>query len=280
MRQATRQLALPRPSSATRRRAFSLSELMIAIVIFGVGMIMVAATFPVGIDQCRIVADESVTPLVADQAMVQLQFLLEDQRKLFNNNTQTFKEAIKALPADQLTNTFPPNVQSTPTSDINTIIGLDRRSYPSNSQADRLYTWSVLVGKDANTNYAEFIVFVSRKNDVADRLTRIWDENGDDIGGITIDNGAVTILDDDGNKVDFAESDYLAIDYGAISQVMASEKAWDPRPQQQKMVDMYLLREPGEAKNDQHGFWRVPAKGSESGSPVLNVYKFSFPLDY
>ena len=40
-----------------RRSGFSLAELMIAISIFGVGMLMVATTFPVGIDQARIAAE-------------------------------------------------------------------------------------------------------------------------------------------------------------------------------------------------------------------------------
>ena len=44
--------------ASKRRLAFSLAEVMIAIGILGIGMLMVAATFPVGLDQSRIVSEK------------------------------------------------------------------------------------------------------------------------------------------------------------------------------------------------------------------------------
>ncbi|UCD29222.1 MAG: hypothetical protein JSV03_01705, partial [Planctomycetota bacterium] len=44
----------------------------------GLGMLMVAATFPVGLDQARIVAEETIAPLVANEAFTTLQMLLDD----------------------------------------------------------------------------------------------------------------------------------------------------------------------------------------------------------
>lgn len=61
-----------------QRPAFSLAEIMIAIGILGVGMLMVAATFPVGLDQCRIVSEQSVAPLVANDAFERLRLLLAE----------------------------------------------------------------------------------------------------------------------------------------------------------------------------------------------------------
>jgi len=60
------------------RPGFSLAELMVAIGIFGIGMLMVAATFPVGLDQARIVSEESIAPIVANEAYATLRLLLDD----------------------------------------------------------------------------------------------------------------------------------------------------------------------------------------------------------
>lgn len=52
---------------------------MIAIGVLGIGMLMVAATFPVGIEQSRRVTDDSVAPAVADEAFASLELLLRER---------------------------------------------------------------------------------------------------------------------------------------------------------------------------------------------------------
>lgn len=71
------------------RRAFSLAEIMIAIGILGVGMLMVAATFPVGLDQSRIVTEQTIAPLVANDAFERLRLLLAEP------------DSIKRIPVDE-----------------------------------------------------------------------------------------------------------------------------------------------------------------------------------
>lgn len=82
----------------TKRAAFSLAELMIAIGIFGVGLMMVAATFPVGLDQTRIIAEESMAPTVANEAFSKLHDLLNDPNKRFykhpSNERLSFRDAL------------------------------------------------------------------------------------------------------------------------------------------------------------------------------------------
>jgi hypothetical protein len=51
---------------------------MIAIGILGIGMLMVAATFPVGLDQSRIVSEKTIAPLVAKDAFATIQMLIDD----------------------------------------------------------------------------------------------------------------------------------------------------------------------------------------------------------
>ncbi len=51
---------------------------MIAIGILGIGMLMVAATFPVGLDQTRVIAEKSTAPVVAEEAFATLRLHLDD----------------------------------------------------------------------------------------------------------------------------------------------------------------------------------------------------------
>lgn len=64
----------PCPSTGgTRcRRAFSLLELMIAIVILGIGMVMVATIFPIGIDMAAQTVQMNIAQSVADAALATL----------------------------------------------------------------------------------------------------------------------------------------------------------------------------------------------------------------
>ncbi|NLE60170.1 MAG: type II secretion system protein [Planctomycetes bacterium] len=55
------------------RRAFSLLELMIAIVILGIGMVMVATIFPIGIDLAAQTVQMNIAQAVADAAMPTLE---------------------------------------------------------------------------------------------------------------------------------------------------------------------------------------------------------------
>jgi len=93
---------------------------MIAIGILGVGMLMVAATFPVGLDQSRIVTEETIAPLVAEDAFTTLELLLNDKssmKRIGNNIPVTdfpavysFRESLSHLPEPPnnfLTNVLP-----------------------------------------------------------------------------------------------------------------------------------------------------------------------------
>ena len=60
-------------------RAFSLVELIIAILILGIGMISIAALFPAGIKQQEIAEDDVYGPLVAKHAMELLRTRLKQE---------------------------------------------------------------------------------------------------------------------------------------------------------------------------------------------------------
>ena len=52
-----------------RRRGFSFAEVMFAVVILGIGFLMVAAVFPVAVQQTRINADEATAAVLARDAV-------------------------------------------------------------------------------------------------------------------------------------------------------------------------------------------------------------------
>lgn len=83
-------------SRAWTRPAFSLVELMIAIGILGVGMLMVASTFPVGISQTRVAANETVAPMVAHEGFNTLHMLLKEDIARFATD-DVYREGLPTL---------------------------------------------------------------------------------------------------------------------------------------------------------------------------------------
>ena len=80
-------------------RAFSLVELIIAILILGIGMISIAALFPAGIKQQEIAEDDVYGPLVARHAMELLRTRLKQEDfgsfEDFSSDTSTNKTTIR-----------------------------------------------------------------------------------------------------------------------------------------------------------------------------------------
>jgi prepilin-type N-terminal cleavage/methylation domain-containing protein len=67
-----------RPAAGVRRRGFSFTEIMFAIVILGIGFIMVAAIFPVSLQQAKLSTEEVTAAPVARGAMSTMGNVLKD----------------------------------------------------------------------------------------------------------------------------------------------------------------------------------------------------------
>lgn len=82
-----------RPQSSTcplaHRRGFSFAEVMFAVIIMGIGFIMVAALFPVAIQQTKLTVDESAAAAVARGADAIAKHIATDQFIFNPPNTNT-----------------------------------------------------------------------------------------------------------------------------------------------------------------------------------------------
>ncbi len=71
---------LVRRHRRVRRRGFSFAEVLFAVVVLGIGFIMVAAIFPVAIQQSKATQDETAAAAAARAAVAELQQLSYDSR--------------------------------------------------------------------------------------------------------------------------------------------------------------------------------------------------------
>ena len=126
----------------THRRArtgFSLLELMIAIIIFGLGMVMVATIFPIGLDISRDAIQQSISQAVTDTAVAILKIKVPGFEEL-----------------DQIGVANNPNVQAPPIMDENAVEKLPPLPFPN----DRRYFTKVSAwdGDDGNLWQTTFIM--------------------------------------------------------------------------------------------------------------------------
>lgn len=84
-------------SSPYRKSGFSLIELMIAIMILGLGMVMAATVFPVSLDMTRGTVQLNISETAADVAAGTLAIRVPRAKNLEKSNSDTLKEAV-ALP--------------------------------------------------------------------------------------------------------------------------------------------------------------------------------------
>src|SRR5439155_14838271 len=68
------------PSSFPRRRGYSFPEVLFAVVVLGIGFIMIAAIFPVAISQSKATADETTAAALARSAVTELSRVADDNR--------------------------------------------------------------------------------------------------------------------------------------------------------------------------------------------------------
>ena len=154
-----------RPSSRQRRRrrGFSFAEVMFAVIVLGIGFIMVAAIFPVAIQQTRLTVDESTAAAVARQATAVLEQLAAGSEKGTTAGEPLFPST-ETGPNQTSVLAFRTQFQ-VPPSELwdhlrgNLISGSDPR-----------FAWTGLYSRPANSQFIQVYIFVvqSRNESVFD----------------------------------------------------------------------------------------------------------------
>jgi hypothetical protein len=293
------------------RRAFSLAEIMLAIGILGIGMLMVAATFPVGIDQARVVAEQSYGPIIANEAFALAELYLKepstgrrvwDQANIAGGPLASFRDSLAVGP--NLTSLLVPAAGAT--LDINVwlsapsqpYLGGQTGYYPSVPAVpigdprtgfhwkladgrDPPYTWSMLYRRQAPAS-VQFTVFVNRRS----TATPILVEGPEAIGNEIFFNGTsspqMDRIDPKTNTVmpspvlssAFGEGMYIVRPNGAIGRVTSIELDRGASPPKPRIVTTFNW--PTAVSNVR--FWFIPADPQTGKSPCIGVYSRTYPM--
>jgi hypothetical protein len=140
-------------SKIQNRLAFSLTEVLIAVAILTIALVMVGASFPVGVAMTANVAERTTAAVVADEAFAKIKLYGVNlasgnwnKPKIDGNEGQIW------VPFEEVAATLP--------------VPLDEFAYPSDpamiASGESVYYWSALCRKEPD-NTVRVVVFVSRK---------------------------------------------------------------------------------------------------------------------
>ena len=137
--------------SRLRRRGFTFAEIMFAVMIMGIGFIMIAAMFPVAILQTQMTQEESVAASVAQVAMQYMQrSALSADYPHYNSQWSLGtapKDRIQPLPIT-LTGGVPP------------LMAWDKMCGSMIFKQDPRYAWVPLYRRNKDNNYAQVVFFI------------------------------------------------------------------------------------------------------------------------
>jgi hypothetical protein len=161
------------------RPGFSFAEVMFAVIVLGIGFIMVAAIFPVAIQQTRLTVDESTAAAVARQATSVLeQLVVRSETAVFNQSDPTKPEPL--FPRTQSGPVPTPSVYSPRSMGFSQPAGGAALPPPELwnrlcgnliSASDPRFGWTMLYSRADNSQFIRLYIFVlqQRNRSVFDR---------------------------------------------------------------------------------------------------------------
>jgi len=142
-----------------QKKGFSLTEVLMAAGILAIGFAFIAGMFPVGVRLTALATEQTIAPIVVDEAIAKIKLYGIDPNKLSYDNRRLFNKDV--LPNDVLA-----QLRITYADDIMIDELFEEESlYPSaNTPLElRRYNWSALCRR-FNQRSVDVIVFVSRKS--------------------------------------------------------------------------------------------------------------------
>ena len=234
---------------------------MIAILILGVGMIMVAATFPVGLEATRINTEQTLSPIIAKEAFAELRLLYDDMN-IDTDLNATFRGAVKLsllrpfdpFDMDKLFFYDQGKLESKDINDWLRDVGL-RSYYATEDQ----YTWSTLLrSSPMHGMEIHCIIFVNRGSWGTPKAIQFGEENYSPTTSIIqtdtqlFSEGGFLVREDGFIfKINLIEIDYMTLNF---------------HPQQHigPFGHQFNAKDPV--------FWYMPKKDPSLGSPCIGVY--------
>ncbi len=139
------------------KKGFSLAEILMSLGILSIGMLLIAAVFPVGIHFTTIATERTIASSVADEAFAKIRMYCSD----LNFSPIAVGDVLEA---------FPPLLSGFPAFNEDF-----ECSYPSDDAVDvnrRMYSWSALwrrLNSDPTGRSVQITVFVSRRGGASAR---------------------------------------------------------------------------------------------------------------
>lgn len=143
---------------SVRRRGFSFAEVMFAVIIMGIGFIMVAAIFPVAIQQTRLTVDESTAAGVARQATAVLEQVVVSSETAAAGNMPLFPSTVTS--SGQPPSVFPIRPRGVMPGNSPPPELWDRVRGSLISASDPRFAWTMLYRRATDSPFIQVYVFV------------------------------------------------------------------------------------------------------------------------
>lgn len=264
-------------AAARGRAGFSLVEILMAVMILGVGMIMIASVFPVGANWARQNIEETIGSIVAKNAVGII------QTRYTAANLDTVDNTIQAIPGIVGPNPLLPLVERA------YAFGKEP-AYPATDPTNANYFWTALIrrsgGANSTSDTFDLYILVFNRND-PNQIFRSTNSDGDPFpSGVTEVTGARALTNElnipcviQTPTVDrTGENTFLfplpPIQFGTVRGLLGSQLIEQNTGNVYRVIDNdYKVNSTLPSAANPISFFHVPPADDGSVSPLVYIYQ-------